>query len=46
VFVNNSISGIGYTPQAGGDCNPAALVPAYLRFIDADSSARVSPSNK
>jgi Right handed beta helix region len=47
VFVNNSISGFGYTPQAGGDCNPTATVPAFLRFIDADSSAaRVSPSNK
>jgi parallel beta-helix repeat protein len=46
VFVNNSISGFGYTPQAGGDCNSTAPVPAFLRFIDADSSARVSPSNK
>jgi hypothetical protein len=46
VFVNNSISGFGYTPQAGRDCNSTALVPAFLRFIDADSSACVSPSNK
>jgi hypothetical protein len=44
VFVNNSISGFGYTPQVGGDCT--GTPPAYLRFIDADASARISPSNK
>ena len=43
VFVNNSIKGVGYTPQAG-DCTGTDL--AFLRLIDADSSARVSPSNK
>jgi parallel beta-helix repeat protein len=44
VFVNNTISGFGYTPQTGGDCT--GTPPAFLRFIDADSSARISPSNK
>jgi hypothetical protein len=44
VFVNNKISGTGYTPQAGGDCT--GTPPAFLRFIDADASAYVSPSNK
>jgi hypothetical protein len=46
LIVNNKISGFGYTPQVGGDCNPTAPVPAYLRFIDLDSSARGAPSNK
>jgi len=43
VFVNNTVKGFGYTPQAG-DC--AGIDTAFLRFIDADSSARISPSNK
>ena len=46
VLVNNSISGFGYKPQAGGDCNQLAPVPAFIRAIDADPSTRVSPSNK
>jgi hypothetical protein len=45
-LVNNSISGYGYTPQAGGDCNPAAATPAFLRFVDANSKARGVSSNK
>ncbi len=43
-IVNNSISGFGYTPTVGGDCTGAT--PAFLRFIDADSSARAVNSNK
>jgi hypothetical protein len=42
-IVNNSISGVGYTPQAG-DC--AGSSHAFLRFIDADSSARGVGNNK
>ncbi len=45
-IVNNKISGFGYKPQAGGDCNPSAPIPAFLRFIDAGSSARGVNSNK
>jgi hypothetical protein len=37
-IVNNSISGVGYTPVAG-DC--AGTPTAYVRFIDADSSAHI-----
>jgi parallel beta-helix repeat protein len=44
LIVNNSISGFGYTPQAAGDCT--GTPPAYLRFVDTDSSARGVPSNK
>jgi hypothetical protein len=43
-IVNNSISGFGYTPTASGDCTGPH--PAFLRFIDTDSSARALPSNK
>jgi hypothetical protein len=43
LIVNNSISGLGYTPVAD-DCTGAAQ--AFLRFIDIDSSARGVPSNK
>jgi parallel beta-helix repeat protein len=43
-IVNNSISGVGYTPRAAGDCT--GTPPAFLRFIDADSSARGVGSNK
>jgi parallel beta-helix repeat protein len=43
-IVNNSISGIGYTKQAGGDCT--GTPPAFLRFVDAGSSARGVGSNK
>jgi hypothetical protein len=32
LIVNNSISGIGYTPQTGGDCT--GTPPAFLRFVD------------
>jgi hypothetical protein len=46
LIVNNMISGFGYTPQAGGDCNQLAPTPAFLRMIDLDSSARGKPSNK
>jgi hypothetical protein len=46
LIVNNKISGFGYTPQVGGDCNPAAPIPAFLRFIDLTSKARGVPSNK
>jgi parallel beta-helix repeat protein len=42
-IVNNTISGIGYTPVSG-DCSGTAH--AILRFIDADSSARGVGSNK
>jgi Right handed beta helix region len=45
LIVNNSISGFGYTPQVP-DCDTAQPVPAFLRFIDLDSSARGVPSNK
>jgi hypothetical protein len=43
LIVNNSISGLGYTPVSG-DCfgTPAA----FVRFIDADASARGVSSNK
>jgi parallel beta-helix repeat protein len=44
LIVNNSISGFGYTKQANGDCSGAP--PAYLRFVDTDSSSRGVPSNK
>jgi parallel beta-helix repeat protein len=44
LIVNNSISGFGYTPTVGDDCT--GLTPAFLRFIDLDSSARGAPSNK
>lgn len=44
LIVNNSISGLGYTPTAGGDCTGS--MPAFLRFIDADPSARGVSSNK
>jgi hypothetical protein len=43
-IVNNKISGLGYTPQAGGDCT--GTPPAFLRHVDLDSSARAKPSNK
>lgn len=44
LIVNNMVSGFGYTPQAAGDC--LGTPPAFLRFIDLDSSARGVPSNK
>jgi hypothetical protein len=44
LIVNNKISGVGYTPQVGGDCS--GTPPAVLRFVDADPSARALPSNK
>jgi hypothetical protein len=44
LIVNNKISGVGYTPQAGDDCT--GTPPAFLRFVDADPSARALPSNK
>lgn len=43
LIVNNSISGPGYTAQTP-DCS--GTPPAFLRFIDLDSSARGVPSNK
>jgi hypothetical protein len=43
LIVNNSISGIGYTP-VNGDCNGTPA--AFVRFIDADASARGLSSNK
>jgi parallel beta-helix repeat protein len=43
LIVNNSISGLGYTPISG-DC--AGTPHAFLRFIDADPSARGVSSNK
>jgi hypothetical protein len=43
-IVNNMVSGVGYTPQAAGDC--LGTPPAFLRFLDVDSSARGVPSNK
>jgi parallel beta-helix repeat protein len=43
LIVNNSISGIGYTPIAN-DC--AGTPAAFVRFIDLDSSTRGAPSNK
>ena len=43
-IVNNKISGIGYTKQAAGDC--MGTPHAFLRFIDAGSSARGVNSNK
>jgi hypothetical protein len=42
-IVNNTISGIGYTPITG-DC--AGTPAAFVRSIDADSSARAVSSNK
>jgi hypothetical protein len=42
-IVNNKISGAGYTRQSP-DCS--GTPPAFLRFIDSDSSARALPSNK
>jgi parallel beta-helix repeat protein len=42
-IVNNTISGFGYTPQAG-DC--LGTSHAFLRFVDAGSSARGVGSNK
>jgi hypothetical protein len=44
LIVNNQISGVGYTKTASGDCT--GPTPAFLRFIDTDSSARGVPSNK
>jgi hypothetical protein len=44
LIVNNMISGLGYTPQAAGDC--LGTPRAFLRHIDTDSSARGVPSNK
>jgi hypothetical protein len=43
LIVNNSISGLGYTPQSS-DCGGSP--PAFLRHIDLDSSTRGAPSNK
>jgi hypothetical protein len=43
LIVNNSISGLGYTPTTP-DCS--GTTPAFLRFIDIDSSTRGAPSNK
>lgn len=43
LIVNNSISGVGYTPVSG-DCS--GTLPAFLRFIDLTSKARGVPSNK
>jgi hypothetical protein len=43
LIVNNKVSGSGYTPQSP-DCS--GTPPAYLRFIDLDSSTRGAPSNK
>jgi hypothetical protein len=43
-IVSNTISGFGYTPTVGGDCTGAT--PAFLRLIDAGSSARGVGSNK
>jgi hypothetical protein len=43
LIVNNSISGLGYTPQTP-DCS--GTPPAFLRRVDIDSSARGVPSNK
>jgi parallel beta-helix repeat protein len=43
LIVNNKISGAGYTPQSP-DCS--GIPPAFLRFVDLDSSARGAPSNK
>lgn len=43
VIVNNSISGTGYTPVSG-DCGGTPA--AFVRFIDADASARGVSSNK
>jgi parallel beta-helix repeat protein len=42
LIVNNSISGVGYTPVSG-DCGGTPA--AFLRFIDADTSAHVAGSN-
>jgi hypothetical protein len=42
-IVNNEISGIGYTPISG-DC--AGSPAAFVRFVDADPSARGVSSNK
>jgi len=44
LFVNNKISGFGYTPTVGGDCT--GPTPAFLRFIDATGSGRVIGSTK
>ena len=43
LIVNNKVSGFGYTPQTP-DCS--GTPPAFLRFVDLDSSARGVPSNK
>jgi len=43
LIVNNEISGVGYTPISG-DC--AGTPAAFVRFIDADPSARGLKSNK
>jgi parallel beta-helix repeat protein len=43
LIVNNSISGAGYTPVSG-DCGGTPA--AFVRFIDADASARGVSSNK
>jgi hypothetical protein len=42
-FVNNSISGLGYTP-IDDDCD--GTPQAYVRLVDADSSARFVGNNK
>ena len=43
LIVNNEISGPGYTP-VDGDCD--GIPPAFVRRVDADSSARGVSSNK
>jgi hypothetical protein len=43
LIVNNSISGLGYTPVSG-DC--AGAPAAFLRFVDLDSSTRGAGGNK
>lgn len=43
LIVNNTISGLGYTPVSG-DCSGSPM--AFVRFVDADASARAISSNK
>jgi parallel beta-helix repeat protein len=43
LLVNNDVSGFGYTKQVP-DCGGST--PAFLRLVDADSSARGVPSTK
>jgi hypothetical protein len=43
-IVNNSISGIGYTPQSPDDC--LGTPPAFLRKVDVTTKAHGVPSNK